>query len=198
MFSEEGLAHIQTGIEIVDIRTPTGIVLNNVERFDPKKVVAVSIIRAGDSMLDSFLSICTDVQVGKILIQRDEETAQPKLIYYKVPNLTGKQVILLDPMLATGGSAKSAIQVLLDHGAAENAIAFFTVVSCPEGIRSISSAYPSVKIVTGHIDECLNAKVSFFYQPFCCKSFLNVTFLYIQSYIMPGLGDFGDRYYGTI
>jgi uracil phosphoribosyltransferase len=111
---------LQTGIETVDIRTPTGIILNNVERFDPKRVVAVSIIRAGDSMLDSFLSICTDVQVGKILIQRDEETAQPKLIYYKVPNLTGKQVILLDPMLATGGSAKSAIQVLFTALASSN------------------------------------------------------------------------------
>jgi uracil phosphoribosyltransferase len=139
-------------------------------------LVVISIIRAGDSMLDSFLSVCPSVKVGKILIQRDEETALPKLMYFKVPDMTGKQVILLDPMLATGGSAKEAIRVLLKNGADIEKLSFFSVISAPEGIKSVMTDYPRLKLVTGHRDQGLNER----------------------AYIIPGLGDYGDRFFGTV
>lgn len=122
-------------------------------------MVAVSIIRAGDSLLDSFLKVAPEATVGKILIQRDEQTKQPKLFYAKLPNLANKYVVLLDPMLATGGSAKAAVNVLLDNGATEDRIVFLNVVSCPEGINCLLSAFPKMKIITGEIDEGLNEKV---------------------------------------
>ena len=81
-------------------------------------------------------------QVGKILIQRDEATAEPVLYYSKLPSLSGKRVVLLDPMLATGGSAKCAIKVLLDAGADIKLMAFVTVLSCPEGLESVYNTYP--------------------------------------------------------
>ncbi len=127
--------------------------------IDHSSLVAVSIVRAGDSMLDSFLAIAPEASVGKILIQRDEETAEPILFYCKLPQLLNKKIILLDPMLATGGSAKCAVQVLLDKGAREEDITFFNVLSCPEGVSAILTAFPKMKIVTGEIDPCLNEKV---------------------------------------
>lgn len=157
--SEEGLSHIQSGLTDVEIVTPTASTCKGVS-LDTSNLVVVSIIRAGDAMLDSFLRICPEAAVGKILIQRDEETALPKLFYYKVPDLTGKQVILVDPMLATGGSAKAAIQILLDKGAPENRIAFFNVIACPEGVKALNEAYPGVQIITGHVDDGLNERVS--------------------------------------
>lgn len=129
------------------------------DRVDPSSIVAVSIIRAGDSMLDCFIKVAPEAQVGKILIQRNESTKQPELFYSKLPSLSSKTVMLLDPMLATGGSAKAAIQVLLDNGATEAGIVFLNVVSCPEGIKAISAAYPGVQIVTGAIDTGLNENV---------------------------------------
>lgn len=143
------------------IDTPTNTSCEGVT-LDDSNLVVVSIIRAGDAMLDTFLRICPSAQVGKILIQRDEETALPKLYYYKVPDLTGKQVILVDPMLATAGSAKAAIKILLEKGAEENKIAFFNVIACPEGIKAMNDAHPDVQIVTGHVDQGLNERVSKF------------------------------------
>lgn len=156
--SEEGLSHIQSGLADVEIVTPTSSTCEGVT-LDTSNLVVVSIIRAGDAMLESFLQICPEAAVGKILIQRDEETALPKLFYYKVPDLTGKQVILVDPMLATGGSAKAAIKILLDKGAPQNRIAFFNVIGCPEGVKALNEAYPGVQIITGHIDHGLNERV---------------------------------------
>jgi uracil phosphoribosyltransferase len=101
--SEEGLSHLQSGLEEISIVTPTGMTVTG-SRLTSEQIVVISIIRAGDSMLEAFLSLSTlnDIKIGKILIQRDEETALPHLMYSKVPDLTGKQVILLDPMLGTG------------------------------------------------------------------------------------------------
>lgn len=141
------------------VQTPTGNSYLGVS-YDVSSVVAVSIIRAGDSMLDTFLNVVPEAIVGKILIQRDEETTQPKLYYSKLPNVTNKQIVLLDPMLATGGSAKCAIEVLLKSGARECDITFLNVVACPEGIAAITEAFPLLRIVTGEIDPCLNEKVS--------------------------------------
>ena len=170
---EEGLTYIQPTAKTVD--TPTNSTYDGID-IDQKSIVAVSIIRAGESMLDSFMAVAPEAAVGKILIQRDEETAKPILFYSKLPSLVGKNIALLDPMLATGGSANAAIKVLIEKGADENRIVFFNVVSCPEGIKSIHSEYPNVTIVTGEVDDGLNEK----------------------NYIVPGLGDFGDRFYGTI
>ena len=156
------------------IVTPTGSEVVGVSR-DLSSAVAVSIIRAGDSMLDTFLSHAPQAKVGKILIQRNEETAEPMLYYSKLPDVAGKKIFLLDPMLATGGSAIQAIQCLIDKGATPANIIFVNVVACPEGIGNMQRTYPEISIITGCIDECLNEK----------------------KYIIPGLGDFGDRFFGT-
>jgi uracil phosphoribosyltransferase len=120
LFSEEGLAHVGD-LQLKVVKTPTGTTYDGVEYVDPSSIVAISIIRAGDSMLDTFLSIAPEALVGichqiflptapsfinhfsgKILIQRNEETAEPQYFYSKLPPLAGRKVILLDPMLATG------------------------------------------------------------------------------------------------
>jgi uracil phosphoribosyltransferase len=145
------------------------------EVIDASCIVAVSIIRAGDALLDCFIKIAPEAAVGKILIQRNEETKLPVLYYSKLPMLEGRNVVLLDPMLGTGGSAKAAIQVLLEKGAEEARITFICVVSCPEGLQAVLAAYPQIQIVTGEIDEGLNE----------------------DAYIVPGIGDYGDRFYGT-
>lgn len=113
-------------------------------------------------MLDVFLSTCPHAQVGKILIQRNEETTEPVLYYSKLPSseyLSEKQIVILDPMLATGGSVCEAIRVLLEKGAKEENISFFNVIACPQGIEKLNKTYPKIKVITGKIDETLNAKV---------------------------------------
>mmetsp|Transcript_18330 Transcript_18330/g.30720 ORF Transcript_18330/g.30720 Transcript_18330/m.30720 type:complete len:123 (+) Transcript_18330:539-907(+) len=122
------------------------------------------------------MKIAPEAAVGKILIQRNEETKMPVLYYSKLPPLAGRNIVLLDPMLATGGSAIAAIKVLIEQGAEENRILFLNVVSSPEGVGAILTAYPQLRIVTGEIDAGLNEK----------------------AYIVPGLGDYGDRFYGTV
>jgi uracil phosphoribosyltransferase len=91
---------------------------------------------------DTFLEICPEATVGKILIQRNEETAQPMLYYSKLPPLQGKAIVVLDPMVATGGSAICALQVLVDNGASQENMFFFNVVSCPEGLTALTAAFP--------------------------------------------------------
>ncbi len=152
------MAHIDALNTPITVVTPTGNDYAGVT-YDPHSIVAVSIIRAGDSMLDSFLSVVPEASVGKILIQRDEETKEPVLYYSKLPPLESKHVILLDPMLATGGSAKAAVKVLIDKGVPEERITFFNVLCCPEGVQAMFAAYPRVKIITGAIDSGLNEKV---------------------------------------
>ena len=93
-------------------------------------------------MLDSFMRVAPEASVGKILIQRNEETKEPILFYSKLPDLTNKYVILLDPMLATGGSARCAVNVLLEAGAVESNLMFLNVLGCPEGFASLAKAYP--------------------------------------------------------
>lgn len=117
---------------------------------------------------------CRSVRLGKILIQRDEETATPKLFYVKLPDdISERYVLLLDPLLATGGSAAMAVDVLLEKGVKQDKIIFLNVLASPEGISVFKEKYPKIKIITGMIDDCLNDK----------------------KYVVPGLGDFGDRYY---
>jgi uracil phosphoribosyltransferase len=127
-------------------------------------------------MENGLREVVKDVKIGKILIQRDEETALPKLYFAKLPHdIAERHVLLLDPMLATGGSCIKAIEVLMDHGVKEENILFLNLIAAPEGIDALVSKYPKVKIITTAVDTKLNA----------------------QKYILPGIGDFGDLYYGT-
>jgi uracil phosphoribosyltransferase len=150
MISEEGVSYVQSADK--QITTPPGQKFDGCE-IDVNNIVVVSIIRAGDSLLDAFLGVVPEAQVGKILIQRDEVTKEPILYYSKLPPLEGKHVILLDPMVATGGSAKCAIKVLLDKGADENRMTFLTVISCPYGNSSIATDFPKLQLITGCIGK---------------------------------------------
>lgn len=131
-------------------------------------------MRAGESMEQGLRDCCRSVRIGKILIQRDEETSMPKLFYDKLPeDISDRYVFLLDPMLATGGSAMMAVEVLIARGVPQDRIVFLNLIASPEGIAKFTETYPLVKIITGVVDDGLDS----------------------HNYISPGLGDFGDRYY---
>ena len=169
---EEALNHLPTQEKTVT--TPTGTQFTGTEFVG--KLCAVPIVRAGESMEKAVREVCRAIRIGKILIQRDEETAQPTLFYQKLPeDIANRHVLLLDPMLATGGSVCKAIEVLKEHGVEEGKIIFINLISCPKGIETFMKFVPKAKIITGFIDPELNEK----------------------AYIIPGLGDFGDLYFGT-
>ncbi|MCD6471407.1 uracil phosphoribosyltransferase [bacterium] len=157
-----------------DVLTPTGAKYKG-KKF-VGKICAVSIVRAGESMEKAIREVCKKIRIGKILIQRNEKTAKPILFYTKLPkDISKRYVFLLDPMLATGGSASVAIRVLKEAGVKEKKIIFLNLVSCPQGLKNVLKKFPKIKIVTAAIDNYLNKK----------------------AFIVPGLGDFGDRYFGT-
>lgn len=136
-------------------------------------VVAVPILRAGLGLLEAATELLPDVGVGYAGLERDEDTLQPVSYYLKVPPLEGRSVLLLDPMLATGGSASFAASLLKERGA--TAVQLVCVVAAPEGVARLAAEHPDVAIVTAALDERLND----------------------VGYIVPGLGDFGDRLFGT-
>jgi len=136
-------------------------------------IVAVPILRAGLGMLEAITELFTEVRVGYIGLERDEATAIARAYYCKLPPIGASRVLLLDPMLATGGSAAQAIEVLLKAGAQD--IVHICVVAAPEGVRLLNERFPQVRIVAASIDRGLNDR----------------------KFILPGLGDFGDRLYGT-
>jgi uracil phosphoribosyltransferase len=137
-------------------------------------LVVVPILRAGVGMLEGILGLLPTARVGFLGMYRDEETKQPVAYYEKLPHQTkGGLCIIIDPMLATGGSTAAAIEVLKDYGAAN--IVVVCIVTCPEGLEAVETAHPDVEIYTASIDECLND----------------------HKYIVPGLGDAGDRLFGT-
>ncbi|KAI8091117.1 uracil phosphoribosyltransferase-domain-containing protein [Gilbertella persicaria] len=165
---EEGLNHLP----VVDktVSTPTNAEYNGIA-FEGR-ICGVSIMRAGEAMEQGLRECCRSVRIGKILIQRDEETHEPKLYYSKLPkDISSRYVLLLDPMLATGGSAMQAVQVLLDNNVKEERIIFLNLIASPEGIDAFAQRFPKVKIVIGEIDSCLDD----------------------AKYIIPGCGDFGCR-----
>ncbi|TRM68749.1 uracil phosphoribosyltransferase-domain-containing protein [Schizophyllum amplum] len=167
---EEGLNHLPVVPRTV--KTPTGNTYEGVGFVG--KICGVSILRAGEAMEVGLREVCRSVRIGKILIQRDEETAQPKLFFSKLPSdIAERYVLLLDPMLATGGSAMKAVEVLLEAGVAEERIIFINLISSPEGLTAFAERFPKLKVIAGWIDEGLNEK----------------------AYIVPGLGDFGERRY---
>lgn len=137
-------------------------------------VVVVPVLRAGLGMVDAVLELLPQARVGHIGLQRDEHTAIASRYYAKVPtDLSHATAIIVDPMLATGGSAVEAISILQRSGARD--IRLICIVAAPEGVAAVESAHPSVHVYTPVIDRELNA----------------------QKFILPGLGDFGDRLYGT-
>jgi len=137
-------------------------------------VVVVPVLRAGLGMLDAVLELIPSARVGHIGLQRDELTAVASRYYSKLPNTLGASfVLMIDPMLATGGSAVAALDMLRDAGARE--IRMICIVSAPEGVALVEKHHPDVHIYTPAIDRGLND----------------------QKFILPGLGDFGDRLYGT-
>ncbi|MEM7673649.1 MAG: uracil phosphoribosyltransferase [Verrucomicrobiota bacterium] len=135
--------------------------------------VLIPILRAGLSMLEPFRSLLPDSPVGFIGQERDEETAEAHTYYFKAPSLDGQTVFLLDPMLATGGSAIGALERV--YASQPGRVKFACVVAAPEGVDAIKTRFPSVEIIACALDRCLNEK----------------------AYICPGLGDFGDRLMGT-
>jgi len=172
LLAEEGIACLpHTRIEVT---TPCGTFVGE-KLLVASAVCAVSIMRAGDSLVEEVRAAWPGVRVGKLLIQRDEQTAIPRLFYEKLPaDIARMHVLLCDPMLATGGSAMMAIDALLKRGVRAAFIIFLNVLSCPEGIARVHAAHPAVQIITCATDERLNER----------------------KFIVPGLGDFGDRFYG--
>lgn len=136
-------------------------------------LVAVPILRAGLGMLEAVTELFPEVAVGYIGLERDEASLQPQSYYRKLPQIAGRHVLVLDPMLATGGSGSAATAAVREGGPAS--IRFVCVVSAPEGIAKMEADHPDVAIFTAAVDRQLNE----------------------HGYILPGLGDFGDRLFGT-
>ncbi|KAI9746439.1 MAG: Uracil phosphoribosyltransferase, synthesizes UMP from uracil [Claussenomyces sp. TS43310] len=167
---EEGLNHLPVVEHAVNTpvgRSYAGIMFQG-------KICGVSIMRAGEAMEQGLRDCCRSVRIGKILIQRDEETSKPKLFYDKLPeDIAERWVLLLDPMFATGGSATMAVEVLISKGVPEDHILFLNLIASPEGINGFAKRFPKLRVVTAFIDQGLDER----------------------NYIVPGLGDFGDRFY---
>lgn len=139
-----------------------------------KKLALISILRAGNGLLDGVHDLIPSARVGFVGLYRDEETLQPVQYYFKVPDELGERVVIaVDPMLATGNSAVATIDLLKEAGA--NNIRFLCLLAAPEGIDRMKDAHPDVPIITAAVDEKLNE----------------------SGYIVPGLGDAGDRMFGT-
>lgn len=176
LLAEDALAEFPT--QPYQMKTPCGM-FDGMEPLPPSQICAVSIIRSGDALLQVVRDIEPRVKVGKILIQRDESHPDkiPKLFYSKMPpGIASNYVLLCDPMLATGGSAVLALKVLCnDFQVDSSKIIFANMICAPEGIDAVHKVYPDVKIVTACIDQGLNE----------------------DKFIVPGLGDYGDRFFNT-
>lgn len=170
-----GMLLTVTGLEDVPSRGVTvETPLAPVEEREPAvPIVAVPVLRAGLGLLDGLQEVVPTARVGMIGLERDEETHEPTQYYRKAPQLDGAWVFMLEPMLATGGSASAAVQQLDAAGAA--GITVLSVVATPQGLERIAEDNPGVRFVVGAVDPELND----------------------QAFIVPGLGDFGDRLFGT-
>ena len=158
-------------LEYEEIETP--LMKMNAPKISGKKVVIAPILRAGLGMVDGLLSLIPSARVGHIGMYRDEETCQPVFYYYKMPAGKERVVIVTDPMLATGGSACDAISRLKNDGYTH--IRLMCLVASPKGVKAVTENHPDVDIYLAALDEGLNEK----------------------NYILPGLGDAGDRIFGT-
>ena len=160
-------------LEECEIETP--LVKMKTKRLNENKYAFIPILRAGMGMIDGVLNVIPNTKIGHIGLYRDEETLEPHKYYYKVPrDIANREVIIVDPMLATGGSAVDAIKMIKADGVKK--IKFLCMIAAPEGIERVQKEYPDVQIFAASLDEKLNEK----------------------GYILPGLGDAGDRIFGTI
>ena len=159
-------------LEEVEIETP--ITMAKTKVLAGLKLALVPILRAGMGMLDGMLTLIPAAKVGFIGLYRDEETAKPIEYFCKLPcDISEREVIVVDPMLATGGSAIDAVSMIKKHGATN--IKFVCIIAAPEGLEAFGKVHPDVKVYAGVLDEKLNE----------------------HNYIVPGLGDAGDRIFGT-
>ena len=159
-------------LEDVTIETP--IATGTFKRLSGKKLAIVPILRAGLGMVDTIIDLIPSAKVGHIGLYRDPETHKPVEYYCKLPeDISNRVVYVVDPMLATGGSAVAAIDFLKKHGCRN--IIMMNIIGCPEGIKAVQEAHPDVEIFLAAVDEKLNE----------------------HAYIVPGLGDAGDRIFGT-
>jgi uracil phosphoribosyltransferase len=138
-----------------------------------RSLVVVPILRAGLGMVQPVVDLFPDVSIGYIGLERDHDTALARSYYCKLPPLQNVRVLLVDPMLATGGSAVKALEVIFGRGATE--VDVLNIVASPEGVAVVENAFPRIRIFSAGLDRALNCR----------------------KYILPGLGDFGDRLYGT-
>ena len=161
-------------LSLVDVEIETPICKTIVKELKGKKLAVVPILRAGLGMVDGVLSMIPAAKVGHIGLYRDEETLEPVEYFCKLPqDCASREVFVVDPMLATGGSAVAAIQLLKNKGIKN--IHFMCVIAAPEGVKKMQEAHPDVDIIIGALDDHLNE----------------------NGYIVPGLGDAGDRIFGT-
>jgi|SRR5579862_1788305 len=161
-----------TGIRTKEAEVETPLKKTKV-RLLAQPLAVVPVLRAGLGMLEPVVELFPDVAVGYIGLERHEDTAIARSYYSKLPRLDGHFTLCVDPMLATGGSAAQAISLIKEHGAQK--VVMVSVVAAPEGVDRLQSTHPDVLIVTAALDEGLNER----------------------KYIVPGLGDYGDRLYGT-
>lgn len=159
-------------LEEVQVQTP--VALSKAKKIAGRKVALVPILRAGLGMVDGMLKLIPAAKVGHIGLYRDHETLKPVEYYCKMPpDVEERDIILIDPMLATGGSASAAIGFIKDRGA--KTIKLMCLIAAPEGIKAVEESHPDVDIFVAAVDERLNE----------------------NAYIVPGLGDAGDRLFGT-
>jgi uracil phosphoribosyltransferase len=165
---------ITRNLETKNLKIETPLVEMNSPELAGRKLALISILRAGNGLLDGMLELIPSARVGFVGLYRDEKTLQPVQYYFKVPELLEERmVIAVDPMLATGNSSVAAINLLKEAGAKN--ISFLCLLAAPEGVENMRKAHPDVKIVTASLDSHLNE----------------------NGYIVPGLGDAGDRMFGT-
>ena len=161
-------------LPLKEIQVETPVATAKCHRIAGKKLAVVPILRAGLGMVDGMVSMMPNVKVGHIGLFRDPETLEPVKYYYKMPpDITERDVIIVDPMLATGGSAIAATQFLKDEGVKN--IKLMCMIAAPEGVEAMQQAHPDVDIFAAALDDHLNE----------------------HGYIVPGLGDAGDRIFGT-
>jgi uracil phosphoribosyltransferase len=159
-------------LDKVEIETP--LTKMKTHKLNEDNYAFLPILRAGTGMLDGLISVIPNAKIGHIGMYRDEETFKPVNYFFKVPeNIENREVIILDPMLATGGSGIDAIDLLKSKGVKK--IKFLCIIAAPEGLKAIEAKHPDVQIYCAHIDDHLNE----------------------NKYIVPGLGDAGDRIFGT-
>ncbi len=171
VLAQQAAEHLS--IQEIDIQTPlvqtTGVKLERAPMLLP-------ILRSGIALLPAFQSYFPGAAIGIVGLQRDETTAQASMYYENIPPLKpDDQIIILDPMLATGGTAVETVKLLIEKGAQQKNIIFVAIVSAPEGLENLQSHFPKVKVLIAVEDEKLNS----------------------DKFILPGLGDFGDRYFGS-